>query len=99
MPYKFNIDKRRGHLSTLICSGQIARQEALTQIARDPYPSKEMLEQDKVYVLKKLSLAEEDFDKIMHQPRRNYKDFPNNEVWFKRFSLIVKYAKKKATYN
>ena len=35
LPRKFNIDKRRAHLSTLICSGQVTREEALAELQTD----------------------------------------------------------------
>jgi N-acetyl sugar amidotransferase len=38
LPHKFGYDKRRMHLSTLICSGQITRDDALMEIAGPPYP-------------------------------------------------------------
>ncbi len=34
LPRKFKIDKRRAHLSTLICSGQITREEALEELKK-----------------------------------------------------------------
>ena len=40
LPVKFNIDKRRAHLSNLICSGQLSREDALQQIKKEPYPKK-----------------------------------------------------------
>jgi hypothetical protein len=35
---KFNIDKRKAHLSNLIFSGQITKQEALEELALPAYP-------------------------------------------------------------
>src|SRR5882757_6727466 len=32
LPEKFKIDKRKAHLSTLICSGQLSREEALKEL-------------------------------------------------------------------
>ena len=37
LPVKFNIDKRRGHLSDLINSGQITREQALEEIEHNDY--------------------------------------------------------------
>jgi N-acetyl sugar amidotransferase len=71
LPRKFNADKRKAHLSTLICSGQITREEALKGMQEELYPA-EMLKQDKEYVLKKLGFSEEDFEKIMNLPVRDH---------------------------
>ncbi|MBC5991617.1 N-acetyl sugar amidotransferase [Pontibacter cellulosilyticus] len=74
LPSKFNIDKRRAHLSSLICSGQITRQEALKELERPLYSEQE-LAADKEYVLKKLGLSEEEFENIMNLPVRSHNEF------------------------
>jgi N-acetyl sugar amidotransferase len=38
LPRKFGFDKRKTHLSSLICSGQLSRPEALAELANPPYP-------------------------------------------------------------
>ena len=76
LPRKFNIDKRRAHLSTLICSGQITREKALKEIEHEPYPSEEMMKNDKKYVLEKLGLTEVEFEEIMSFPIKTFRDYP-----------------------
>jgi len=76
LPHKFGYDKRRMHLSTLVCSGQMSRNEALEEIATPPYPP-EWVEPDKAFVAKKLGLSREEFDAIMAAPKRRYRDYPN----------------------
>ena len=98
LPKKFNIDKRKAHFSTLICSGQMTREEALQAMERDIYPA-EQLEEDKKYVIKKLGITPDEFEKIMSEPVRNALDYPNNQFLFSTFSFFVKLAKKMATYN
>ena len=53
LPQKFSVDKRKVHLSTLISANQMDRDEALEQIKNIPYPSKEKLNNDIDYFLKK----------------------------------------------
>ena len=98
LPRKFNIDKRKAHLSTLICSGQMTREEALEEMKHDFYPPHE-IQDDKEYVMKKFGLTEEEFEKIMSQPIKTYRDYPNNYILFKKLDFFVKFAKKIATYN
>jgi len=74
LPEKFHIDKRKAHLSTLICSGQISREEALNEL-KQPLYSEHELKQDKEYVLKKFGLTETAFANIMKTPRRRHEDF------------------------
>jgi N-acetyl sugar amidotransferase len=78
LPRKFGADKRRMHLSALIVSGQMTRDEALRIVATPPGPP-EQLEQDKVYVCKKLDISIEEFDRIMALPPRTFWDYPSNE--------------------
>ena len=54
------------HLSSLICSGQITRQEALNELAKPAYPV-ELQEEDKAYVIKKWGLTEAEFERIMNE--------------------------------
>jgi N-acetyl sugar amidotransferase len=78
LPTKFNIDKRRGHLSSLIRSGQISRVEALKELEKPLYP-KEELERDKEYVLKKFGLSEKEFEGIMGAPIKRHQDYATDE--------------------
>ena len=75
LPQKFGIDKRRAHLSTLICSGQITREGALEQLKDDPI-QKRMMRDDRDYVIKKLGLTEAEFAGMMAAPIRTFRDYP-----------------------
>jgi len=62
LPEKFGVDKRRVHLSTLIISGQMTREEALKTLKEIPYSSEEELEEDKRYFLKKMGWNEKELE-------------------------------------
>src|SRR5215203_4615558 len=55
---KFHIDKRKAHLSNLVFSGQVSKQDALEQL-QSPIYDKEQLATDYEFVLKKFSLTHE----------------------------------------
>jgi N-acetyl sugar amidotransferase len=74
LPEKFKIDKRKAHLSTLICSGQLSKEEALLELEQPLYSPSE-LAADKEYVLKKLGLSEAEFMAIMKLPVRKHQEF------------------------
>ena len=74
LPQKFSIDKRKAHLSNLIFSGQLSRDEALQRISQLPC-SREMTLADKEFVLKKLGLSETDFTSLMSAPQRSHEEF------------------------
>ncbi len=76
LPHKFGYDKRRMHLSTLICNGEMTRDQALAEIALPPYPP-DLVEPDKAFVAKKLGISVEEFEAIMTLPRKRFMDYPN----------------------
>ena len=75
LPRKFGIDKRKVHLSAQIRSGQITREAALKRIKKPPI-SEAQAQEDKEYVLKKLGLSEEEFEKILSLPPKSFRDYP-----------------------
>lgn len=74
LPTKFNVDKRKAHLSTLILSGQITREDALKTLEEPLYDEIE-LKRDKEYVLKKLGLTESEWEHLMTLPIRRHDEF------------------------
>ncbi len=76
LPRKFGYDKRRTHLSSLICSGEITREQALQELSAPTYPI-EMQQEDRTYVIKKLGLSEEEFERIMRLEKKSYWDYPS----------------------
>ena len=76
LPEKFGFDKRRSHLSSLVCSGEVTREQALEELKVPTYaPS--MQEEDREYVVKKLGLTDAEFAAIMSAPKKSYWDYPS----------------------
>jgi len=82
LPQKFGYDKRRAHLSSLICNGEMTRAEAIKELETPLYDMTK-LEQDKEYVYKKLQLTAEQLDDIIQAPPKTHLDYPNGEKWLK----------------
>jgi N-acetyl sugar amidotransferase len=76
LPTKFKVDKRRAHLSNLICSGQMTRSDALSELEQTCCPA-ELLAQDYAFVVKKLGLTNEQFDALISALPKSYQDYPN----------------------
>jgi N-acetyl sugar amidotransferase len=76
LPTKFGVDKRKMHLSSLICSGEMSREEAMEALKTPPY-APGMLEADRTYVLKKLDITEEGLRRIMELPKKTIFDYPS----------------------
>lgn len=84
---KFHFDKRISHLSTLICSGQISKNEALKEYERPAYNSDE-IEEDKEYFAKKIGVTLEEFDTIMKLPAKKHTDYPSYINWINKLRNI-----------
>lgn len=68
LPEKFGVDKRKLHLSTLICSQQLTRAQALAMMQNSPYPSAQDLEIDKTYFYKKMGWTPQDLTDYVARP-------------------------------
>lgn len=77
LPRKFNIDKRKAHYSNLVMSGQLTRDAALSMMQEPVYPEN-LLVEDRTYVIKKLGIAEGEFDAIMAAPPKLFTEYPNS---------------------
>lgn len=86
LPTKFGFDKRRAHLSSQICSGEITRERALEELSRPPYDD-QLLREDMRFVIKKFNLTQEEFDQIMRAPARPVREFANNTFFYDRLSF------------
>lgn len=92
LPKKYNVDKRRIHYSTLICSGQMTREQALFELQNDCYEDIDLLNQDKEYVLKKLNITSEAFQTYLETPGELHSRFASNEKYYnllKRIQTLV----------
>ncbi|TKC13068.1 N-acetyl sugar amidotransferase [Pedobacter polaris] len=74
LPTKFGYDKRRSHLSSVVCSGEMTREEALEELKKSTYPE-ELQKEDTAYVLKKFDLTKDQLDEIMNLPKKSYWDY------------------------
>ena len=82
LPKKFNIDKRILHLSTLIISNQMKRDEALNQIQQSPYPLEDQLDQDKNFFLKKMDWNEEQLKKYITEPEKSHSMYKTERPFY-----------------
>lgn len=96
LPTRFGYDLRKSYNSAMICSGQVTRDEALRELAEPPAPAA-LLEQDRVYVLKKLGLSEAEFATILASPNKTYADYPNTDALWRRMDWFVRRARARIT--
>jgi len=98
MPEKFNMDYRRATLSTQICTGEVTREEALQELRNLPY-NPITAKTEKEYVCKKLGISITEFDKIMSEPSKTYRDYPNAEARLEFLYNIYRKWYKKPNYK
>lgn len=78
LPKKFKFDKRKMHLSDLVLSGQITRNDALAEVKRKPVNDFD-LRQLEEYVMKKLDLREEEYNAILIAAPKSFLEYPNSK--------------------
>lgn len=87
LPNKFKIDKRKAHLSNLVFSGQITKEEAIKELGTSIYPE-EVFQSDYEFVLKKFGLSEAAFAGIMQLPRREHTEFNTEKPLTARYPVL-----------
>lgn len=92
LPVKFGIDKRKAHLSTLICAGQISKKEALLELQKPTYDI-QLQQQDIEYVCKKWDISRNEFDKVMNSPTRMHNEFKQEQKLEKALNKIIQKIK------
>ena len=96
LPTRFGYDLRKSYNSALVCSGQVTREDALRELQQPPAP-KELLDQDREYVLKKLGLSVEEFANILASPNKTFEDYPNSDALWRRMNWFVRRARARVT--
>jgi len=90
LPHKFGYDKRRVHLSTLVISGQMTREEAMKLLGDSPYPDPRQEEQDRIFVMEKLGFTEESFNRYMNAPEIPHQEYGSEEWLMGLLSSVAK---------
>lgn len=88
---KFNVDKRTSHLSSMIVSGQMSRDEALRQYNLPLYNEEEM-ENTIISILSKLNMSKEEFNRIMNEEAHQHTDYPVS-IYLQIKPFLSKFAK------
>lgn len=88
LPKKFNVDKRRAHLSNLILTGEITRDDALRELQQPTY-DEDLQAEDKEYVAKKLGFSAEEFDALLAAEPVAHAQYGTDTEQRKRFMIWV----------
>ncbi|ATI01010.1 MULTISPECIES: N-acetyl sugar amidotransferase [Alcaligenes] len=90
LPEKFGVDKRRVHMSTLIVTGQMSRDEALADLEKIPYHSQRELDEDKQYFLKKMGWAPAQLEAYIKAPAVSHDYYPSDLARWKWMAKLYK---------
>lgn len=89
-PQKFNIDQRNNTLSAVVRAGLKPRDEAIAEYATPPHVEPELVD----YFKKRLGLSDDEYNKVMNGPRKNFRDYKTYKRRFERlrplFYLLAK---------
>ena len=88
LPKKFNIDKRKLHYSTLICSGQMSIEKALELLRMSTYDNQLLLKEDEEYVLKKLGFSPKEFEEYLNSPPVSHDYYPSSEWSYNKLAIL-----------
>lgn len=91
LPVKFGVDKRKSHLSSLIISGQITREEALEKLREPLYPSEAMKEADFNNLASFLGISRKEFDKIIAAPPHSHDEYKKSFLSSKVVPFVLRY--------
>ncbi len=80
LPERYHLDIRKSHLSSLIISGQMARDEALTKLAQNPYTSQELMEDDFDFMMNFMEMTKEEFYETLSKPALLHTDYPTSAM-------------------
>jgi N-acetyl sugar amidotransferase len=87
LPRKFKVDKRKAHLSNLICSGQLTKEEALEELKKPIYDPR-MYQIDREFVLKKLGFTPAEFDQYIDTPQVEHQVYGLTQSMYAQYPVL-----------
>ena len=90
LPHKFGYDKRIAHLSSLILTNEITREQAIKELERTNLSEFE-IEREIEFVQKKLDFTSEEFSEILNSPTKSHYEYKN----MKSYLLFLLSSRKK----
>jgi len=95
LPTKFGIDKRKAHLSTLICSGQITREYALEKLDQNYYH----YAKDYFRITDILNISVTQFHGLLNSDKKEYTEYKSNRHLLNIFKGFIGLARRVAIAN
>lgn len=80
LPVKFGVDKRTSHLSSMIVSGQLSREQALIELEKPIY-EESIMKSDIDLIKGRLRLTDEEFELIMKSRTHNHDEYRTDNLY------------------
>ncbi|GKV57402.1 LPS biosynthesis protein WbpG [Sporosarcina sp. NCCP-2222] len=95
LPVKFNFDKRKAHLSSLIVSKQITRDEALKELEEKPYDDSKVSDEKK-QIASKLGISIDELSALISSENRSHSEYycTGNTFLYKQIFKIHKFLQR-----
>lgn len=94
LPNKFKVDKRKVHLSNLVISDQMTREEATKILKQPTYPTSADLISDMNYFQKKMNWGKDDLENYLLRTEIRHDQYPSEKVLFETLNRLYKFVKK-----
>jgi N-acetyl sugar amidotransferase len=95
LPRKFGFDKRQLHLSSLIVSGKLKREDALAALEK-PICSPQKAKQDTAFVAKKLGISYAELESELDKPPKDHSAYPSNRKFVQ---IVLELRRRFRTYR
>lgn len=89
---KFGYDKRKAHLSSLILTNQMTRDEAIDELKIKPYTEEEKID-DFNYISKKLGITIDNLHELFNSKNKSFKDYKSNYQIIQFFVMVSRILK------
>jgi len=90
LPVKFGVDKRKNHLSTLVLTGELKKENAEKLLKEIPYPSEQELINDIECFLERMKWSKEDLVEYLKRPEKPHSIYGSEKRLWERLSKIYK---------
>jgi N-acetyl sugar amidotransferase len=92
LPVKFGVDKRKVHLSNLIMTGSITREQGLMALTQNPFLTEATSEEDIAYFLKKMNYTAEEFKCYLERPAVEHSIFASDRNYIEKYRQLYFFA-------
>ena len=88
-PERFKVDKRTWHLSSMILSGQMTREDAMEEL-KEPLYDKETMDQYEHIIAENLGITHSELEDLLKAPIHQHDEFDieDNKLSFKAYNLV-----------